>query len=238
MDDGTQISVYDFHIEDEGGRLDFTSRIQVSLPDGRQSGEREIKVNHPLSFGEYKVYQQTYGTAGSITVTNPENGGQDELTLSEVVFLSLDGKDGLWYQAVYPDYIVDPSGNVTIVSSSSGHYSNPVYEVIVASGGDFRSILAFPGDEVEVGGLVYRFNEPVEYPGLRIKHTPRIVNALLMSAFVMMIFGLYITFFCDPVLVKTDAEGYTVGGSKPERMRLELSELFARFETDGSEDTK
>ena len=41
-----------------------------------------------------------------------------------------------------------------------------------------------------------------------------------------MIAGLYVTFFLQPVLVKTDAEGYTVCGPKPESMRMELRLLL------------
>ena len=190
-----------------------------------------------MSFGPYKVYQQTYGTAGSLTVVNPENGGADDFTLTDTVFLSLDGFSGLWYQAVYPDYLMDPSGNVTLITSTMGRYENPVYEVIVARGGTFESVLAFPGDEIEAGGLVFRFNAPVEYPGLRIKHTPTLVNAALLAVFALMVAALYITFFCDPVLVKLDAQGYAVGGCKPERMRVELASALAEFEEKEREDT-
>ena len=237
MDDGTEIRVFDFSIADEGGRLDFTSEIQITLPDGRRSERKPIRVNYPMSFGPYKVYQQTYGTAGSLTVVNPENGGADDFTLTDTVFLSLDGVSGLWYQAVYPDYLMDPSGNVTLITSTMGRYENPVYEVIVARGGTFESVLAFPGDEIEAGGLVFRFNAPVEYPGLRIKHTPTLVNAALLAVFALMVAALYITFFCDPVLVKLDAQGYAVGGSKPERMRVELASALAEFEEKEREDT-
>lgn len=230
MPDGTEIHVYGFSIEDESGRLDFTSEIRIKLPDGRESETRQIRVNYPMSFGPYKVYQQTYGTAGSVTVKNPANGGEDDFTLTDTVFLSLDGVSGVWYQALYPDYLQDPSGNVTLISSVSGHYDNPVYEVIVAEGGQYRSLLAFPGDEIEAGGLVFRFNDPVEYPGLRIKRTPGAVNALLIAVFVLMTAALYITFFCDVVLVKLDAEGYAVGGPKPERMRVELGAEFEAYE--------
>jgi hypothetical protein len=119
---------------------------------------------------------------------------------------------------------------VTLISSVSGHYANPVYEIIVAEEGQYRSLLAFPGDEIEAGGLVFRFNDPVEYPGLRIKRTPGAVNALLIAVFVLMTAALYITFFCDVVLVKLDAEGYAVGGPKPERMRVELGAEFEAYE--------
>ena len=222
MDDGTEIRVESFRIENAEGRLDFTSEISIRLPDGRESGVREIKVNHPLSFGAWKVYQQTYSTAGSITVQNLETGLEDTFTLTDLVFLSLDGTNGLWYEALYPDMIRDPSGNVTLISNVSGSYPNPVYHVETASDGVYTPILAFPGDELQVGGLRFTFEEPVEYPGLRIKYTPRVINGLLIAAFTLMIAALYITFFCQPVLVKLDGEGCAVGGPKPEGMLLAI----------------
>ena len=72
----------------------------------------------------------------------------------------------------------------------------------------------------------FTFNAPVEYPGLRIKHTPKLINALLIAVFVLMIIGLYITFFLQPVLVKVDDTGYAVGGPKPDGMRIELQTLL------------
>ena len=222
MDDGTEIAVESFRIENEEGRLDFTSEITVTLPDGRSSGLQEIKVNHPFSFGQWKIYQQTYGTAGSVTVQNLDTGMEDTFTLTDLVFLSLDGVNGLWYEAVYPDLIRDPSGNVTLVTNTSGSYPNPVYQVQTASDGVYTPILAFPGEELQVGTLKFRFENPVEYPGLRIKYTPKLITALLISVFLLMTAGFYITFFCQPVLVRVDPDGCAVGGPKPEGMRLRI----------------
>ncbi len=224
MDDGTEIRVESFRIEDETGRLDFTSEIEVKLPDGRDSGVHEISVNHPLTFGPYKIYQQTYGTAGSITIRNLTTGGEDTFTLTELVFLTLDGVNGLWYEQLYPDMIRDPSGNVTLIANVSGSYPNPVYQVETASDGVYTPILAFVGDELQVNELLFRFEKPVEYPGLRIKYTPRIVNALLCASFLMMIAGFFITFFCQPVLVRVDETGCAISGPKPESMRLSVQE--------------
>lgn len=226
MPDGTVIAVERFSIEDETGRLDYASVLRVTLPDGRESEPTRVSVNHPMSFGAYKLYQQTYGTAGSVTVTNLETGGSDAFTLTEPVFLSADGRSGVWYEALYPGYLKDPSGNVTLITNTTGSYPDPVYQVQVASDGVYTPTLAFPGDSVRVNGLAFTFNEPVEYPGLRIKKTPTVVNALLVAAFALMTAGLYLTFFVQPVLVKLDAEGYAVGGPKPEGMRMELSLLL------------
>lgn len=225
MEDGTEIFVDSFRIENESGQLDYASELRVALADGRESGRKQISVNHPMSFGPYKVYQQTYGTAASITVTNLETGGSDDFTLTAECFLSIDSVNGLWYEALYPGYLRDPSGSMTLVTSTLGRYSDPVYQVLLASEGVYTPVLAFPGESVRVGGIEFTFNEPVEYPGLRVKRTPAAVNALLIAAFVLMTVGLYITFFMQPVLVKVDAAGYAVGGPKPEGARLDL-ELF------------
>ena len=233
MDDGTVIAVESFRIENEEGRLDFTSEINVTLPDGRSSGTQEIKVNHPFSFGGWKIYQQTYGTAGSVTVRNLDTGLEDTFTLRDLVFLSVDGVNGLWYEAVYPDLIRDPSGNVTLVTNTSGSYPNPVYQVETASDGVYTPILAFPGDELQVMNLLYRFEKPVEYPGLRIKYTPKILNALLCASFLLMIAGFYITFFCPPILLRVDPDGCAVGGPKPEGMRIKVHDWLQETKQKG-----
>ena len=236
MPDGTEIRVLDFRITDETGRLDYQSHVQVTLPDGRQSEVAELKVNHPFSFGPYKLFQQTFGTAGSVTVTNLENGGTDDFLMTEEAYLSADGVTGIHYEMLYPDFIRDPSGNVTLITVTEGSYPHPIYRFDVIAGGVFTPTLAEPGDELELTGLRFRFNSPVEYPGLRIKHVSSLCNALLIASFTLMIAGLTVTFFYEPVLVKTDADGYAVGGPKPERMRIELSEEFREYERTSKEE--
>ena len=237
LEDGTEIHVLDFHIADETGRLDYRSHVQVTLPDGRRSEEAELSVNHPFSFGAYKLFQQSFGTAGSVTVTNLETGGTDDFLLTEQAYLSADGITGIFYETLYPDFIRDPSGNVTFITITEGSYPNPIYQFEVISDREFTPMLAVPGDELELKGLRFTFNSPVEYPGIRIKHVSRLFNALLIASFLLMIAGLTLAFFFDPVLVKTDAEGYAVGGPKPEHMRIELGEEFREYERNTKEET-
>lgn len=237
LEDGTEIHVLDFHITDETGRLDYRSHVQVTLPDGRRSEEAELSVNHPFSFGAYKLFQQSFGTAGSVTVTNLETGGTDDFLLTEQAYLSADGITGIFYETLYPDFIRDPSGNVTFITITEGSYPNPIYQFEVISDGAFTPTLAVPGDELELTGLRFTFNSPVEYPGIRIKHVSKLFNALLIASFILMIAGLTLAFFFDPVLVKTDAEGYAVGGPKPEHMRIELGQEFREYERSTKEET-
>ena len=232
--DGTAaFSVGSFRATDESGRLDFTSELTITLPDGR-SKSGEISVNHPMSFGPYKVYQQTYGTAGSITVTNLSSGGSDTFTMTDLSFLSMDNVSGVWFVALYPDYILNPDGKIMPVDTGDRSYPHPVYYVQTVEGENKAMRLMQPGDAIEIEPLRFTFNDPVSYPGLRIKHTPQLVNALLIACFALMIAGLTVTFFLPPVLVKVDDEGYAVGGPKPEGTRIELQALL---QDDSKEDS-
>ena len=228
MPDGTEIHVADFRIADDSGRLDYTSHVQLTLPNGRRSELAELKVNHPFSFGGWKLFQQSFGTAGSVTVTRLETGGSDDFLLEDTSYLTIDQRNGIVFRQLYPDFVRAPSGEVTLITVTEGVYKNPIYAFEVLADGEVTPSLAVPGDSLEVLGYRFAFNKPVDYPGLRIKHVSTWVNGLLVASFVLMILGLYITFFCEPVLVKTDAAGCAVGGPKPERMRLELEALLER----------
>ena len=84
LSDGTRIRVDSFRLTDETGRLDYESTAEITLPDGRSSGVVPIRVNHPVSFGPYKLFQQSFGTTGSLTVTDLSTGGTDDFTLSRI----------------------------------------------------------------------------------------------------------------------------------------------------------
>ena len=226
LEDGTAVEVASFTTEDETGALEFESTLRVTLPDGRQSGWERIRVNHPLRFGPYKIYQQTYGTVAAVTATNRETGGSDVFFLSDPSFISLDNRSGLLFMALYPDYTYNTEGEIMLLPAAVDGAGHPVYCVQLMGAESAELRFFFPGDTAEAGGLSFRFEEPQLYPGLRIKYTPALVNALLIVCFVLMIAGLCLLFFLPPVLVKVDDEGYAVGGPKPEGMRLELERLL------------
>ena len=228
MDDGTEIYVDSFRIEDETGRLDFTSVINIILPDGRESGLKEISVNHPAGIGQYKVYQQTYGTKGSVTAER--NGKTDRFWLEEKDFLSADGENGIWFDALYPGFVTGPDGRTTLIESTSGHYENPVYVFTKMEGGNAEMMMAFPGDTLEIGDLRFTFDEPTEYPGLRIKKTPHLSNLLLLASFLIMTVGIWLAMFVQPVIVSVSEDGYTVLGPKPEGTKIDLRRIVRKGE--------
>lgn len=223
--DGTVLRVEDFRIEDETGRLDFTSHIIVTLPNGAADGPAEISVNHPHSFRGHKFYQQTYGTCGSITVADSA-GGTDTFTVDEVCFLSEDGVSGVWYEALYPGYVRDEEGNFTLITSTAGAYRDPVYQVLVCGEEGRTPVLAMPGESVSVGGLTFTFNDPISYPGIRVKTLPSAAMAGLYGTFALLLFGLWLTFFHIPAAVAVRQDGYAVCGAKTTGTALEIGAVL------------
>ena len=213
--DGTTITVESFQIEDETGLLDYASKIVMRAADGAKEAAREIRVNEPMSFEGYKVYQQTYGTAGSVEIHNLANGASEVMHLTESCFLTLNGVDGLFFQALYPGYVKAEDGTVTLITSTSGAYTDPVYDVLSVAEGSMSPVLAFPGETLTIGDVSFTFQEPVSYPGLRIKHVSTAVLGALYAVFALMVAGLYLCFFMVPTAVTVTESGYTIVSPKP-----------------------
>ena len=216
LSDGTTVTVEAFQIEDETGMLDYASKIIMRSADGQREAEKEIRVNEPLSFEGYKVYQQTYGTAGSVRIDNLASGASEVMQLAESCFLTLDGVNGLFFRALYPGYIRAEDGTVTLITSTSGAYSDPVYDVLSVAEGGMTPVLAFPEETLTIGDVSFTFLEPVSYPGLRIKHVSTAVLGALYAVFVLMIAGLYLCFFMVPAAVAVTEEGYAIVSPKPQ----------------------
>lgn len=226
LEDGTTLTVNAFQIEDETGRLDYASRIVMKDGKGNESPQTVVRVNEPLRFGGYKVYQQTYGTAGAITVVNAHSGGSDTLSLTEPVFLTLDGRNGVYYNALYPGYTQAEDGGVTLITSTSGAYHDPVYDLRVVSGGQTAPVLAFPGETVTIGDVSFTMEAPVSYPGLRIKYLSGAILGALYASFAFIVAALYVCFFMRPVCVAVGEDGYAIASPKPQLgLQLELDAL-------------
>lgn len=227
LGDGTALTVESFQIENALGELDYASVISAVSADGRKTARAQIRVNEPMRFGEYKIYQQTYGTAGSVTITNLERDVSETMTLTEPCLLTLDGKNGLFYSALYPGFVTDEDGTVTLITSTSGAYADPVYDVRTVSDGETTAVLAFPGESLTVGGVRFTMGDPVAYPGLRIKRMPGAVLGALYAVFVLMVAALYLCFFVPPVCVKVTDGGFAIKSPKPQTgLLLEIDALL------------
>lgn len=216
LDDGTEIHVDSFRMTDNSGTLDYMSEVSVTLPNGENSGAHEVRVNEPLRFGNYKVYQQSYGTIGSGVITNEENGEENSIALDDECFLTLDGATGIYYQGLYPGFKYDEDGQLLINTGSSEDYSNPVYLVARVTEEGMETVPLFVGDEVSAGGMKLKVNDAVTAPGLRIKQMPGIMLGLLYIVFTLMVAALWLTFFCSPICVKIAEGGFALSSPKPQ----------------------
>ena len=209
LQDGTRITVERFQIEDETGMLDYASLLTAESSDGSKRMQKEIRVNEPLSFEGYKIYQQTYGTAGSVRIHNLTNDSTEVMALTESCFLTLDGRNGLFFQALYPGYVKGEDGSVTLITSTSGAYNDPVYDILSVADGVMTPVLAFPNETLTIGDVSFTMLDPVSYPGLRIKHMNPAVLGALYAVFALMVAALYLCFFTAPVAVVVEQNAYT-----------------------------
>ena len=214
LSDGTRILCESFHIEDGQGKLDYASTLHAISADGKQEKIQEIRVNEPMRFGNYKVYQQTYGTAGRVRIVNHATETEDTLFLTESCFLSIDGQNGVYFEALYPGFVQDDDGNYTLVTNTSGSYPDPVYRIQTIAEGMSTSVLAFPDETLSLGEIDFTFLIPAEYPGLRIKHVSSVFYGALYFGFGLMIVALYLCFFMVPAAVSVREDGYSVVSPK------------------------
>ena len=223
LEDGTVVTCLSFHIEDETGRLDYASRLQAAAPDGIEVKEQEIRVNEPMRFRGYKIYQQTYGTAGRVRIRNSANEAEDTLYLTEPCFLSIDGRNGVYYRALYPGFLQEEDGSYTLITSTAMGYADPVYDVQSITEGSAASVLVFPGETLQIGEHSFTFLDPAEYPGLRIKKLSPTLYGCLYFGFALMVVALYLCFFATPVCVRVEEDGYVIRSPKPqEGVRISL----------------
>ena len=227
LPDGTELRLEDFRIADAEGKVDYVSTLEVISPDGRSSGLREISVNHPLRFGANKYYQQTYGTAGALTVDVLATGEARPLYLTEQSLINAGGTDGIWYFNVYPGYIEDTEGNRQVLAYSGAEYADPAYYIVRLAGGTQEPMIVLPGETVETSDAVYRFDAPVYYPGIRVKTTPVSIYALLYTSFALVVLGLYLCFFAPAAAVAADDKGYVIISRKGEtELRQRISAMM------------
>ena len=225
LEDGTVLTCLSFHIEDETGKLDYASRLRAVSADGNTVKEQEIRVNEPLRFGGYKIYQQTHGTAGRVLVRNAGNDTEEQFYLTDPCFLSIDGKNGVYFEALYPAFVQGEDGSYTLITSTSMGYSDPVYGVRSVVDGSAASVLVFPGETLTMGEISFAFLDPAEYPGLRIKHVSPALYGGLYFGFGLMVIALYICFFLTPVCVRVTEEGCVICSPKAQeglKLRIQM----------------
>lgn len=209
MEDGTVIAVDSFTMG-EGEMPDYRSILRITDRNGAESGPREISVNYPLSFGGHKYYQHSYGITGYLTVTN--EGVSSSLALEHGMFITLDGTNGVQFEALFPDHITDEDGKITPMDAPD--FVNPVYLVTVVEDGESSTGVVLPGTTLAVSGVTYTFESPVYFPQIRIKTVPAIAMGLLYFSFALITAGLYLCFFHVPVFVTVGKKSFAVSGPK------------------------
>ena len=227
LEDGTLITVESFSMVDENEDVEYKSDIVIETTDAAAE-KYEVLVNHPVSFGCYKIYQQNYVYAASIGVKT-DVGEEEMVYLDEPAFLSLDDMNGICYLSLFTD-VAEEDGEIRVTHSSD--LINPAYEIKVIKKENVEYKLAYPGSVIEVGGVTYAFYEPEICTGLRIKKYSQWSMIMLYTSFVMLLVGLYSCLFCDSeaAAIKENGISFVSRKNSEQRLVLYLNEIESNKE--------
>ncbi|MDR2166654.1 MAG: cytochrome c biogenesis protein ResB [Clostridiales bacterium] len=230
--DGSELHLFSFQrYDEETGRARSRSVIEVTTPDGRTSGVREITVNRPLRFNSYRFYQIVHLFAGSITATDLTTGGQDTFYLTERSMLADNDGIGIWFETVFQGFeIEEETGRVIPLIYDAPIFPNPLYYIMVIDGDSRDSRFAIPGSYVYVGNLRFDFNELINYPGIRVTFVPHPFPALLYTAFGLLMVALYLAFYRYPSILVLKGGRYKLTTLKSSGIDLEIKALFKKDE--------
>lgn len=212
LPDGTEIRVNAFDMKNVSGETDYISQVTLTHP-GKDPEEKTIRVNEPVRFGNYSVYQESYNmNAVEIECWTDDASEPSPVELTGSVFLSLDDVNGVRIDTIYPDYEIDENGQIAVKASYESALKNPCYLAATVENGVEKPGIVLPGTTLYAGGVYVRF--PDYYPVFNVKYLPNMLMPLMYVAFVLLIIGLYLCFFAVPKVVSLNGKKMTVTSLK------------------------
>lgn len=148
-----------------------------------QDYQQQIYVNHPLKTGSLKVYQSSWGWM----IKLGHNGETAQfIALKDRDSLSIDPSQGLGLQAIFiPDF--DENGHG--VKTRSPLPQNPHVWLALVQKGLIVDMKVVPlGQQVDIGGYQFSFDDFSYYSGVLIKQDPGVY--LVFAGFILMLLAM------------------------------------------------
>ena len=235
--DGSEVHVFDFTRTDPvTGRTESINTLEVTAPNGRSSGVREIRVNAPLRFNSYIFYQFQHMYAGSITATDMETGGSDTFFLVERSFLTADNRTGIWFETVFQGWRMDDeTGQIIPLRYDAPIFPDPLYYFMIMDSDSHEHRFAVPDSHVYVGNFRFDFNDLITYPVVRVSYSPHPFPALLLASAILLMVGLALSFYFIPSIVILKGTHYKITSKKTSGLENEIVAMLYEDE-DAPED--
>jgi cytochrome c biogenesis protein len=237
--DGSTLHLFSFTREDPvTGRTESISIIEAVTLEGQSSGIREIRVNQPLRFNSYVYYQFQHFYAGSITATDIETGASDDFLMTERSFLTVDGRTGIWFETVFQGWRLDEdTGAIIPLIYDAPIFPNPLYYYMLMDEEGHEHRHAVPGSHVYVGNIRFDFNEMAHYPLIRVSYSPHPFPGLLISAAVLLLAGLALSFYFTPSIVVLRGNRYKITSLASQGIEMEIVAILYEGEAIPKEDS-
>ncbi|MDR1070760.1 MAG: cytochrome c biogenesis protein ResB [Gracilibacteraceae bacterium] len=161
-----RLDSFDITFYDNGSPSQYYARLTARAAG--ESRQAEISVNHPLSLGGVKIYQQSFGYLFWLR----EDGGEPQARrLGERIPLTGAALELYHY---IPDFDEDAAADTGRMRPDNPRL---VYLVREEGGGEVYMGLAAPGERIEAAGKTLLFERVDMYTVLRLKTDPGLTPA-------------------------------------------------------------
>jgi cytochrome c biogenesis protein len=216
-----------FH--ESGQPKEYRSRLTI-LDGERMIRQQDILVNKPLRYQGIRIFQSSYGTASakniSLTFTSRETGLEYRRTVD------------LGVPVVIPEGLGTFTAN-RLISEYLFQGQHNIGETLLGTltRGDQREIVALPlkfsgFDKMRQGDVVISVSgmDPVYFTGLHMRKDPGV--PLVYAGFLLLIAGIYVTFFLSHVKCCVRLTAATDGARVKVYCKANKNQLAARTKAD------
>ena len=211
---GLVLTIDDFSVDlrEDDTVSQYTTSFTIHDTSSGRVFSGETGVNHPASFGGWRIYQNSTGYAAAVRVL--ENGEPlQEAVLCTGESLAVADKPELviFFNAFYPDYeFVAGQGP----STRSGQMENPAYLYTVYFNGQILGMNVLEnGDVLTIDEYTVYFEEPRNFTLLQVKKDR--FAPLAFAGGIAVMLGLILAFYCFPerlLLIKEKDGTFTAIG--------------------------
>lgn len=195
-DFGIKVTAFNVIYGPEGGPRGFVSHVRLYDASDNYVKSTQVRMNRPLDWNGYRIFQQTYGFAPDIKITASDGA------------VLVDGRTKFFFaqsQAYGQGYLDYPGlRNLTfqmavVPTTEAGNQGKPFIDMQVLQGEDtpqqiFQGRVP-EGDSVTIpGGFVFKFKKMSEFTGLNVVYNPGI--SIIYGGFTLgslaILFSLYL----------------------------------------------
>jgi cytochrome c biogenesis protein len=233
---GFSLRLDDFFIqfrEDNSVEQYYSQLTVMEAEQAVRSGT--IWVNQPLKHRGIEFFQTSYGWASELNITDAAgNLLASQMLRDNETYFYQPAHLSVYLYGFFPDMVVSETGQPLTMTEQK---NNPFYAVILHQYGQhIGSYVLEPGQPLELGELNIVFPDSVLYTGITFRKD--VGYPLVLLGFLLLLLGLFMSFYTYPKYILLDGESLRVVSRKNSwGLNYQLQRYVAQVKRRGSENS-